>query len=85
MVQCALASELYKLCGPQPGELSWHVGRRLPGIKKEHFSFCYYCKKDYPETVAYLIRPAKSNMQCILNVPSHTHFISANYILRTFG
>ena len=50
----ALASQLYKLCSPQAGELSWHVGRRLPGIKKEHFSSCYYCKEDYPETVAYL-------------------------------
>jgi hypothetical protein len=50
----ALASRVYKLCSPQPGELSWHVGRRLPGIKPDHFSSCYYCKEDYPETVAYL-------------------------------
>lgn len=49
-----LATELYKRCSPQAGELSWHVGRRLPGIKKEHFSSCFYCKEDYPETVAYL-------------------------------
>jgi hypothetical protein len=49
-----LSQQLYKLRSPHPGELSWHVGRRLPGIKKEHFSSCYYCKEEFPETVAYL-------------------------------
>jgi len=49
-----LAAQLYKLCSPQPGELSWHVGRRLLGIKKEHFSICHRCKEAYPEIVAYL-------------------------------
>jgi hypothetical protein len=50
----ALSAKLYKLCTPQAGELSWHVGRRLPGIKKEHFSICHRCKESYPEIVAYL-------------------------------
>jgi hypothetical protein len=50
----SLSAQLYKLCSPRPGELSWHAGRRLPGIKKEHFSSCYYCKEEFPETVAYL-------------------------------
>jgi hypothetical protein len=49
-----LSDRLYKLRDPQPGELSWHVGRRLPGIRKEHFSSCYFCKEEFPETVAYL-------------------------------
>lgn len=45
---------LYKQAKPQSGEMSWHVGRRLPGIKKEHYSRCYSCRKEYPDTVAYL-------------------------------
>jgi hypothetical protein len=49
-----LSGRLYKLCDPRPGELSWQVGRRLPGIKKEYLSSCYYCNKDFPETVAFL-------------------------------
>ncbi len=49
-----LSERLYKLRQPQPGELSWHVGRRLPGIKKDHWSLCYCCKKEFPETVAFL-------------------------------
>lgn len=49
-----LSDRLYQQRAPEPGELSWHVGRRLPGIKKEHLSFCYCCKKEFPETVAFL-------------------------------
>jgi hypothetical protein len=55
----ALSTKLYKLCTPQPGELSWHVGRRLPGIKKEHFSICHRCKESYPEIVGYLDEATK--------------------------
>lgn len=49
-----LSELLYKRSPPKAGELSWHAGRRLPGIKKEHYSRCYYCERDFPETVAYL-------------------------------
>ena len=50
-----LSTLLYKECRPEANELSWHVGRRLPGIKKKHFSRCYVCKDlSPPETVAYL-------------------------------
>jgi hypothetical protein len=49
-----LSTLLYGRCEPQPGELSWHVGRRLPGVRKEHFSSCHFCKEEFPETVAYL-------------------------------
>jgi hypothetical protein len=45
---------LYKRLPPESGEMSWHLGRKLPGIKAEHHSRCYKCKEDYPETVAYL-------------------------------
>jgi hypothetical protein len=71
----ALASQLYKLCSPQAGELSWHVGRRLPGIKKEHFSSCYFCKEDYPETVAYLDQASEEqyamHLKCTEPHPLH--------------
>lgn len=49
-----LTEILYKKCEPQPGELSWNVGRRLPSIKKVDFSRCYRCNDEFPETVAYL-------------------------------
>jgi CheY-like chemotaxis protein len=49
-----LSDILYARCPPDKGELSWHVGRRLPGIRSEHFSKCYVCKQDYPDTVAFL-------------------------------
>jgi len=49
-----LSDILYSRCAPDKGELSWHVGRRLPGIRSEHFSKCYVCKEDYPDTVAFL-------------------------------
>jgi hypothetical protein len=49
-----LTEILYRQCPPGLGEVSWHTGRRLPGMKKEHFSHCYSCRGDFPETVAYL-------------------------------
>jgi len=49
-----LSDTLYNRCPPATGELSWHVGRRLPGIRAEHASKCYVCKNDYPDTVAFL-------------------------------
>lgn len=49
-----LAELLYKECPANAGELTWHVGRRLPDITDRHFSACYYCKKSYPEIVAFL-------------------------------
>lgn len=49
-----LSELLYKRCKPESEEMSWHVGRRLPGIKKEHYSRCYVCDQEFPETVAYL-------------------------------
>lgn len=49
-----LAAILYTQCPPAAGELSWHAGRRLPGVEKQHYSVCYHCKKDFPETVAFV-------------------------------
>lgn len=49
-----LSDLLYKQCKPEAGEMSWQVGRRLRGIKKEHYSHCYACGEQYPDTVAYL-------------------------------
>jgi hypothetical protein len=49
-----LAELLYKQCEQQSEEMSWHTGRRLPGIKERHYSRCSVCQNEYPETVAYL-------------------------------
>ncbi|SRR6266508_1624778 len=49
-----LSELLYKRCKPEFGELPWHVGRRLQGIKKEHYSRCHVCSEEFPDTVAYL-------------------------------
>jgi hypothetical protein len=49
-----LSEVLYKRSQPESGEMSWHLGRKLPGIKEEHYSRCHKCKEYYPETVAYL-------------------------------
>lgn len=49
-----LSHELYKQAKPASQEMSWHVGRRLRGIKEQHYSRCYVCDGDFPETVAYL-------------------------------
>jgi hypothetical protein len=71
----ALSTKLYKLCPPQPGELSWHVGRRLPGVKKVHFSVCYRCKEAYPEIVAYLDEATEEqhamHLRCTVPHPRH--------------
>jgi hypothetical protein len=70
-----LTSRLYKGYKPEQGELSWHVGRRLPGIKKQHFSGCAVCGDAYPETVAFLDeatnerRPA--HLKCTVLHPHH--------------
>jgi len=48
-----LAEILYTQSRPRTNELSWHAGRRLPGIQKRHFSVCYRCKEEFPETVAF--------------------------------
>ncbi len=70
-----LSELLYKHCDPEVGELSWHVGRRLPGIKKEHFSTCYYCKNEFPETVAYLDEASNEqramHLKCTVLHPLH--------------
>jgi hypothetical protein len=50
-----VAQLLYQKVEPRSGELSWNVGRRLAGIKPEHYSECYCCDEDSPpEIVAYL-------------------------------
>lgn len=50
-----LSELLYKQGEPASEEMSWHVGRRLRGIKKDHYSRCYACNDESPpETVAYL-------------------------------
>jgi len=71
-----LQQRLYARCKPEAGDLSWHVGRRLPGIKKEHFSSCYYCKEDFPETVAYLDEVSSErramHLRCTELHPRHT-------------
>lgn len=50
----ALSDTLYEMCPPATGELTWHVGRRLPRISPEHFSKCYVCDGEYPDIVAFL-------------------------------
>jgi hypothetical protein len=56
-----LSELLYQHVQPNPGELSWHVGRRWSGIK-DHFSSCHCCKKEAlpPETVAFLDESPKA-------------------------
>jgi hypothetical protein len=49
-----LSEILYREAEPRPSEMSWHLGRRLPSIKRRHYSRCYVCGEEYPETVAYL-------------------------------
>jgi hypothetical protein len=50
-----LAELLFKAAEPQTGEMSWDVGRRLPGITPKHYSECYSCEDETPpEVVAYL-------------------------------
>lgn len=70
-----LSDRLYRRHKPEPGELSWHSGRRLPGIKKEHFSFCHYCKEEFPETVAFLDEDTTErramHLKCTLLHPLH--------------
>jgi hypothetical protein len=70
-----LSKLLYKHSQPRSGEMSWHVGRRLPGVKKEHFSRCYYCDKDFPDTVAYLDAASEQqrpmHLECTVLHPSY--------------
>jgi hypothetical protein len=70
-----LSDRLYELRPPKPSELSWHVGRRLPGIKKEDFSSCYYCKEEFPETVAFLDEASSErramHLKCTATHPFH--------------
>jgi CheY-like chemotaxis protein len=49
-----LTELLHKRSKPESEELSWHAGRRLRGIKKEHYSRCYVCGEEFPDTVAFL-------------------------------
>ena len=49
-----LSDLLYGQREPASDELSWHVGRRLRGLEKQHYSRCHVCREDFPETVAYL-------------------------------
>jgi hypothetical protein len=71
----ALLDRLYSKCPPQPGELSWHAGRRLPGLKKNDFSVCYYCRQDFPEIVAFLDEASKErramHLKCTVLHPLH--------------
>lgn len=70
-----LSELLYGLCRPEPGELSWHVGRRLESIRKSHFSSCYSCGEDYPEIVAYLDETTEQrqamHLRCTILHPRH--------------
>jgi hypothetical protein len=63
-----LSELLYKRCPPNPGELSWHVGRRLPGIDKRHFSSCYYCNEEFPETVAFFDEASPEHQRAAMHL-----------------
>ncbi len=71
-----LLDRLYKRCKPESGDLSWHVGRQLPGIKKKHFGSCYYCGEEFPETVAFLDEASNErramHLRCTELHPRHT-------------
>jgi len=44
---------LYKISPPNAGGYSWNAGRTLPGIiDRRHYSQCFVCDDDFPETVA---------------------------------
>lgn len=45
---------LYIHCKPKLGEMSWQTARRMTGLNAKHFSRCYVCHDEYPETVAYI-------------------------------
>ena len=50
-----LTETLFKKVQPDSGEMAWHAGRRLPGIRSNHYSRCYACDdRSPPEVVAYL-------------------------------
>ncbi len=49
-----LTQLLYKVCKPVAEEMPWQTGRQLPSVHEQHFSRCYVCRDEYPETVAYL-------------------------------
>lgn len=70
-----LTELLYRVCKPVVGEMSWQTGRSLSAVHEEHFSRCYICRKEYPETVGYL--DTKSNerramhLKCTVLHPHH--------------
>jgi hypothetical protein len=70
-----LSEVLYRDVESRAGEMSWHLGRRLPGIKTGHYSRCYVCREEYPETVAYLDASSKErnpmHLKCTELHPSY--------------
>lgn len=73
----AVTQSLYKRVQPQSGELSWHTGRKLLGVKQEHFSRCYLCKDESPpEVVAFLDQSSRErrpmHLTCTVLHPRYT-------------
>lgn len=72
----ALLDRLYKHCSPERGQLSWHVGRQLPGINKGHLSSCHRCGEEFPETVAFVDEESDEwyamHLKCTELHPRHT-------------
>lgn len=70
-----LTELLYRACKPEAGEMSWQAGRSLHSISQEHFSHCYVCRKEYPETVGYLDTKSDErramHLKCTVLHPHH--------------
>lgn len=70
-----LTERLYRVCKPVVGEMSWQTGRRLSAVHEEHFSRCYICRKEYPETVGYLDTKSDErramHLKCTVLHPHH--------------
>ena len=65
-----LSETLYNEVESKPGEMSWHLGRRLASTDSSSYSRCYVCHEEYPETVAYLDASSEDPQQMHLRCTS---------------
>jgi len=68
-----LQGVLYSTFTSSEGQFTWMLGRKLSRIKKQDYSVCYVCKKEFPEIVGFTDETAQTrkpmHLRCSVSHP----------------
>jgi CheY-like chemotaxis protein len=71
--QTRIKEILYERFPADERQFTWELGRRLNGVRKQDYSVCYVCKKEFPEIVGFTDETAQTrkpmHLRCSVSHP----------------